>query len=410
MIRKLRKKLIWVLMAVVCLFMAGILISLFVTSKSDFERRSMSGFHEPPPTENATPPADPTRIDMPVAIARVDASGAVSINKNQIYYLTDDELVAIVQNLRAATEDAGLTSQYELRYRRRADDSGGALYFLTDTLLERRALNAQLLYSGVIGIGAVGLFFIVSMLLSRWMVRPVEAAWEKQRQFVADASHELRTPLTVVLANAEMMALSGQVADEKNRNRLQNILAESQRMRGLVENLLTLARSDQKPALQKKEPVNLSYLVSGATLTLESTLFDAKRALDVQVAENLCVLGDAARLRQLVDILLDNACKYGAAGTPVTVRLAAAGRRELLLSVASEGTPLPPEECASIFERFYRSDQSRGEVKGYGLGLSIARSIAQEHGGRIWAQSDGVRINTFFVRLPLKEGAPGEGA
>lgn len=409
MIQKLRKKLIWVLMAVVCLFMAGILISLFVTSKSDFERRSMSGFREPPPAESATPPADPARIDMPVAIARVDASGAVSINKNQIYYLTDAELMTIVQNLAGASEDSGLTSQYELRYRRRADDSGGALYFLTDTLLERRALNAQLLYSGVIGVGAVGLFFIVSMLLSKWMVRPVEMAWEKQRQFVADASHELRTPLTVVLANAEMMGQSGQIADDKNQNRLQNILAESQRMKGLVESLLTLARTDQKPALQKKEPVNLSYLVSGATLTLESALFDAKRALAVQVEENLTVLGDAARLRQLVDILLDNACKYGAAGTPVTVRLAAAGRHDVLLTVASEGAPLPPEECESIFERFYRSDKSRGEVKGYGLGLSIARSIAQEHGGRIWAQSDGARVNTFFVKLPLKDGGQGKG-
>ena len=67
-----------------------------------------------------------------------------------------------------------------------------------------------------------------------------------------------------------------------------------------------------------------------------------------------------------------------------------------------------PEECERIFERFYRSDQSRGEVKGYGLGLSIARSIAQEHGGRIWAQSDGAKVNTFLVKLPLKDGGPGK--
>ena len=139
------------------------------------------------------------------------------------------------------------------------------------------------------------------------------------------------------------------MTDEKNRNRLQNILAESQRMKGLVESLLTLARADQKPTLQKKEPVNLSYLVNGSTLALESTLFDAKRTLDVQVEENLTVAGDAARLRQLVEILLDNACKYGAAGTPVTVRLAAAGRREGLLSVASEGAPLSPEDVREHF-------------------------------------------------------------
>ncbi len=408
MIQKLRKKLIVVLMAVVFLFLVGILLSLFITSKSEFERRSTSGFRDMPPVENAEPPADPTRIDMPVAVAQVDEAGTVAISKNQIYYLSDEELTAIVQNLAAGQEDAGLTSQYDLRYRRREGSDGTTLYYLTDTLMERRALNTQILYSCVIGVGAIGLFFLVSMLLSRWMVRPVEAAWEKQRQFVADASHELRTPLTVVLANADMMASSGTVTDEKNQNRLQNILAESQRMKVLVENLLTLARADQKLALIQKEPVNLSYLVSGATLTMESTLFDQKRELDVQVEDNLTVQGNPMRLRQLVDILLDNASKYGNPGTPIAVRLAAVGRREAQLSVASEGAPLSPAECESIFERFYRSDQSRGQVKGYGLGLAIARTIAQEHGGRIWAQSDGVKVNTFYVKLPVDESGQGK--
>lgn len=409
MIRKLRKKLMIVLMAVVCLFLAGILLSLFITSKTEYERRSISGFREPPPTESQTQAKDPARVDMPVAIARMDATGAVFISTNQLYYLTDEELTQIVENLKSSPEDSGLTSQYDLRFRRRTAEDGTALYFLTDTLMERRALNTQVLYSAVIGVGAAGLFFLVSMLLARWMVRPVEVAWEKQRQFVADASHELRTPLTVVLANADMMLKSGEISQGKNRNRLQNILAESQRMKGLVESLLTLARTDQQPILTGREPVNLSYLVSEATLTLESTLFDAKRALSVQVDENLTVLGDAARLRQLVDILLDNAVKYGAAGTPIAVRLSAAGRRELLLEVQSEGVPLSPEECASIFERFYRSDKSRGEVKGYGLGLAIARSIAGEHGGRIWAQGDGAKGNTFFVRLPAADGGKAKG-
>ena len=180
-------------------------------------------------------------------------------------------------------------------------------------------------------------------------------------------------------------------------------------MKGLVENLLTLARSDSKPVLATRTPVNFSFIVTGATLTLEPTVFDLGRTIQTDVEDNLTVSGDPDKLRQLVDILLDNACKYGAAGTPVTVRLAAAGRRELLLTVASEGVPHPPEECESIIERFYRSDKSRGEVKGYGLGLSIARSIAQEHGGRIWAQSDGVRVNTFFVKLPLKDGGQAKG-
>lgn len=116
------------------------------------------------------------------------------------------------------------------------------------------------------------------------------------------------------------------------------------------------------------------------------------------------VLGDAVKLRQLTDILLDNACKYGAPKSSIEVELARSGKRDLLLRVISHGTPIPPEELTMIFERFYRSDKSRGEEKGYGLGLSIAQAIVQDHGGRIWAQSDGVSSNIFSVSLPRAQG------
>ena len=405
MIRKLRRKLIWVLMAVVCLFLIGILGSLFVTSKSEFERRSFNAFRQPPSMENQTPDATP-RSEMPIAIVQTDAAGNVISVKNQLYYVTEDELREIVQSLSAEDEPMGITSQYELRYRRTAENDGTTRYFFSDTLMERNALNAQIVYSCIIGVGALGLFFIVSMLISRWMVRPVEQAWEKQRQFIADASHELKTPLTVVLSNTEMLIASGAVSGEKNQTRLDNIRAESQRMKKLVENLLTLARADRKPERLPRSPVNLSYVVSDAALTLEPTVYDQGRSMVCAVEENLKALGDADRLRQLIDILLDNACKYGDPGSPITVKLTLVGkkdRRELLLSVASEGAPLPPEECVSIFERFYRLDQSRGQVKGYGLGLAIAQSIVTEHGGKIWAQSDGVKVNTFYVKLPYHE-------
>ena len=406
MIKKLRKKLIIVLMAVVCLFLVGILVSLFATSKSEFERRSFNSFHEPPaPGENNNAPKNPDIIGMPIAMGKMDPDGTVTISQNQIYYLTENELTSIIKVLAAEPADSGLTSQYDLRYHRRINNDGSAVYFFSDTIMERSSLNAQLLYSCIIGLGAIGLFFLVSMLLSRWMVKPVERAWEKQRQFVADASHELKTPLTVVLSNVDMMIASHAVTDEKNLIRLENIKAESQRMKGLVENLLTLARADNKPALAVRVPVNFSFIVTGATLTLEPTIFDMGRTIDCQVEENLTVIGDGNRLRQLVDILLDNACKYGSESSPIRVRMNAAGKKELLLSVASESAPLPPEECITVFERFYRSDKSRGQEKGYGLGLAIAQSIVLEHGGKIWAQSDGVKVNTFFVKLPCAENS-----
>ena len=404
MIRKLRKKMMIVLMAVVCLFLVGILVSLFITSKSEFERRSYSALREPPNrSEDGKAPPNPDKIDMPIAMGKVSADGTVTIAQNQIYYLTDAELIAIIQTLSAGSEDTGLTSSYDLRFRRHTNTDGSTLYFFSDTYMERNSLNAQLLYSCIIGLGAIGLFFLVSMLLSRWMVKPVEQAWEKQRQFIADASHELKTPLTVVLSNTDMMIASHAVTDEKNRIRLDNIRAESQRMKLLVENLLTLARSDSKPALTTREPVNFSFVVTGATLTMEPAIFDLGRTVDCQAGDSFTVLGDSGKLRQLVDILLDNACKYGSAGSAILVRLNAIGKKEVLLTVASEGTPLPPDECLNIFERFYRSDKSRGQEKGYGLGLSIAQSIVKEHGGKIWAESDGVKTNTFYVKFPCVE-------
>ena len=400
MIRKLRKKVVWVLMSVVCLFLVGILGTLFFTAKGDFERRSLMAFRAPAKENPGS--SEPAGPGMPFATGHVDASGAITIERNQIYYVTDAELVAIIQSLQQSAQDNGQTETYSLRYRRHPT-ADGTLYFFSDTYMERNALNAQVWYSVIIGVGAIGLFFVVSVLLSRWMIRPVERAWEKQRQFVADASHELRTPLTVVLSNADMLLQSGAVTDEKNRIRLDNIRAEGQRMKGLVEDLLALARSDNKPSLAVREPVNFSYLVSSAALMLEPVVFDRKRPLRCDVTEGLCLLGDPARLRQLADILLDNALKYGDPETPIGVTLAPGSRkdrRDMLLRVQSQGAPLSPEQCRRVFERFIRLDASRAQVAGYGLGLSIAQSIVQEHGGRIWAESDGVKTNTFAVRLP----------
>lgn len=412
-------------MAVVCLFLIGILVGLFVTSKTDYERRSVNAFREPPShaemiapegdgtSENNEPAPDSTdgMIGMPVAVGRISTDGEVTISQNQIYYVTEEELTEIISQLATQDENSGLTAQYDLRYRRRINDDGSSVYFFADTYAEQSSLNAQLIYSAIIGLGAMGLFFIVSMLLSRWMVKPVEHAWEKQRQFVADASHELKTPLTVVLSNTDMMIASHVVTDEKNRIRLDNIRAESQRMKELVENLLTLARSDNTPTPAPSTPVNLSFVVTGATLTLEPTIYDQGRSIDCQVTDGVTVMGDGDKLRQLTDILLDNACKYGKVGSPILVRMTVtANQKEAILSVASEGAPLPPEECLNIFERFYRSDKSRGQEKGYGLGLAIAQSIVKEHGGKIWAQSDGVRTNTFYVKLPCAEDpARGKG-
>jgi two-component system sensor histidine kinase CiaH len=424
-IQKLKRKFVAVMMTIASIFLLSIFVSMFLSTKANLERMSTNALHRalskgvrtgagahenknpPPPLD--IPAGERTQISMDaerpfdgmsIILFHLDAGGDLSVLQNPVGSLDIDALSELAQRLEASPDEQGIVETYQLRYARRRFEDGSVRYALTDVSVERGILRVQVLHSLVIGLGASALFLLISVLLSRLMVNPVENAWERQRQFVADASHELKTPLTVLLSNAEMLAQSGALTDEKNLRRLDHIQAESLRMKGLVEDLLTLARSDSGRQTLNLAPVNWSYIVTLSALTLEPMIYDQGRALALSVEDELTVLGDPSRLRQLTDILLDNARKYGAPKTDIEIALSRSGKREILLRVTSCGTPIPDAELPLIFERFYRSDKSRGGEKGYGLGLSIARAIVQEHGGRIYAQSDGIARNSFFVCLP----------
>ena len=399
MIRRLRIKLIIVLMAIFVLLLVSILVGMFYSSRQNFERRSIKAFNDQHPPENTFDKS--VQMAMPTALVTLDSAGGYTVSQNQIHYISDAELISIAVSLRNGPDSVGFASAYDLRYFRHTEPDGSVMFYFSDTFIERDSLQAQRLFSLVIGLAALSLLVIVSLLLSRWMVKPVERTWETQRRFVADASHELKTPLTVILSNVDMLIDSGAVQDEKNQKRLDNIRAESKRMRILTEALLDLARTDSKPKAIRKENVNLSFLLSGASLMFEPTIFDLGRSMDCDIEDNITVSGDGNKLRQLADILIDNAVQYGAEKTPITIRLSLLNKKEVLLSVVSEGVPLSAKDCVSVFERFYRTDDSRGQTKGFGLGLSIAQSIVTEHRGKIWAESDGIRRNTFYIKLPV---------
>lgn len=249
-------------------------------------------------------------------------------------------------------------------------------------------------------IGGLGflLFLGVSILLSRWAVRPVERAWKQQRQFVADASHELKTPLTVIMTSAEL-AQSPDYGREERQRFLAAILTMSRQMKGLIEEMLQLARADQADTQAAFAPVALSRLVSDALLPFEPVFFEAGLALEADVAEDIQVSGSAAQLRQVVEILLDNARKYSRAGGSTQVSLSRPRRGRCLLTVANQGEPLSDQALQNIFKRFYRADPARSHTGSFGLGLAIAETIVTRHHGRIWAESREGR-NLFHVELP----------
>ncbi len=144
-----------------------------------------------------------------------------------------------------------------------------------------------------------------------------------------------------------------------------------------------------------KEKLDFSFLVCNSVLTYEPFIYDLGKKLDFNYTENIIVLGNAESLRQVIDILLDNAIKYSMPESTIKITLTAQ-KRNVLLSVESYGTPFSTDDMKRIFQKFYRIGT---DSSGYGLGLSIAQSIVEEHSGRIWAETDGISTNKFIVML-----------
>lgn len=406
MIRRLRIKFVCVNMALVTAMLCAILAVVLHTTRAGLAAESMRAMEaaavDPPGAGRPGAPGGGPRIRCFTLQRGPDgsllASGDLPDNGDP-----PDE-AWLRQVLEAALErgvPSGLLEDYGLRYCLAGPPDRQKLVFAdaAGELAAMASLERSCLLVGCLGfLGFLGL----SLLLSRWAVGPVDQAWRRQRQFVADASHELKTPLSVLLTNAELLGMPEQTAADRARYG-ENILTAARQMRSLVENLLDLARMDGAQAAAM-EPVDLGEAVTGALLPFEPVLFEAGLTLVSQVEENLWVRGNREQLGQVVDILLDNARKYAAPGSQVDLRLARAGR-SCLLRVTTAGEPLSRRQRQDVFKRFYRADPARGREGGYGLGLSIAQSIVQAHRGSIWAESGG-GVNAFLVRLPLCGACP----
>ena len=309
-----------------------------------------------------------------------------------------DALQEILSFCLGQEEDEGTVPQYQLRYLRENNGLYQKLAFV-DLSMERAVLGKMM--GSYLRIGAVAFVLLlgVAMLLSRWATRPAEKAWRQQRQFLSDASHELKTPLTVILSNAEL--LESAPLEPRPARWTDNIHSEAQQMKKLVEQMLSLARSDDMVQTSVFGEVSLSDVAADCALAFEPVAFEAGKPLEYDIPEAVTVSGDAGKLRQVISVLLDNAIKYGGEGGTIHLTLSATDR-QARLTVSNPGEPIPAEQLDRLFERFYRADASRGEKSGFGLGLPIAASIAAEHRGTLKAESD--RDSTHFtLTLPLKK-------
>jgi signal transduction histidine kinase len=279
------------------------------------------------------------------------------------------------------------------------DDRTPAGFVVTIKPLAHRDQDLrQLLELIVIG-GSGGLVFaaVGGLGIAQLAIRPVRAAFQRQREFVADASHELRTPLAVVRANAESMLAK---AAPENREPLEDIVAEANLMGRLVSDLLTLAQADRARLELRREDVDLLDLINSAARGAAQLAAD--HGVDVTASgERVIVSADPERLRELLFVLLDNAVRYTPPGGSVGVEVWS-GRDVTEIVVRDTGAGIPQEHVPHVFERFYRIDKARSRAEGgLGLGLAIAQAIATAHGGSIGIESELGKGTRVLVTLPF---------
>ncbi len=414
MIQKLRWKFVLIIMTLVTLTLGLMFAVVMLTTWDSLRKDSLEALDKaitlaentsfsnylPKESEGTYGLFGAEKVQMPYFTIQISGDNSVYVLANQFFDLTErDTLVSIISSALTGNGESGAirSGGYSMRYLRLSTPLGYRIAFV-DLAQEESTLGNLAKNLLFICLGTLLLFFGVSLLLSRWAVRPVEQSWKQQRQFIADASHELKTPLAVILSSLDMLDQYADAEPEKRQRWGENVRSSSRQMQTLVEELLVLARSDNATQQLHLADCDLGEIVEDSLLSFEPLAFEQGRRIDDHLEENITVNGDSALLKRIVDIYLDNACKYSAPNSVIQVVLKTDGKRAQL-SVRSEGDPIPQELLGRIFERFYRTDPSRTE-EGYGLGLAIATELSRLHHGKVWAESD-PGGNTFFFAMPI---------
>ena len=400
MIRKLRLKLIGINMLIVLILLSTMLCLLYFSTQRQMERDSISRMRNA-----AVGPMVPFRADdrsgqtrLPFFRLTLDKNGELRSFESGSYDLSDEAfLQELIDSAQAGGQNSGVLKTYNLRFLRDETPDKVVLVF-SDITGESDALRHLLTVCITVELGGLLLFFVVAVLLARWVTRPVEEAWQQQKQFISDASHELKTPLTVILTDAELLKSAACTEKEKTQF-VSSIHTMGKEMEDLIEEMLSLARTEQAEQGTARVTVDWSGCVENAVLPFEPVFFERGLSIETDIQPDIKVSGDETRLRQVVEILLDNAQKYCAPATVTTVRLQRTGH-SAMLCVVSHGDEIAKDDLEKLFLRFYRLDKARSMNHSYGLGLAIARQIVKNHGGKIWAESENGE-NRFVVQLPV---------
>jgi signal transduction histidine kinase len=401
MFKKLRNRFLWYTMGLLILVFAALFVTIYISTENNARQQINTALEEA--TEK---PEHKNRADDPYITA------AISVRLNQgtseiemVSSLTDvdeDALNTAVAKIVGSGSGKGFVTMGVTRYAYLywPGNNHDNLALVSSAQYDQTMQNLLLTFL-ITGAGGLGLLFLLSWLFSEKAIKPVRQAFEKQKQFVADASHELKTPLTIIGTNMDLIKSNGGETVDSQRKWLKYIDDQTARMSLLVNDMLNLARLDDPSHALTLSKTDMSALVKRVLLYCEALFYEKGIVVTPSIAENIQLSADAPALERLAGILLDNAVKYTPAGGQVCVSLTADSAK-LRFGVSNIHEGLTPEHVKHLFDRFYRASQSRSQqTAGHGLGLAIAKSITEKHGGKINARLAGEWIE-FIVELPIK--------
>lgn len=400
MISKLRKKIIAINVISVCIvfFVAEVLMFAIGFNRLDDERTTrISAAFEFDYTNDEF--AANHMFEDIILVVRDNNTGEVVFRGIGGEIDIDNEtLDEYVNKAVSSKTDGGWLLLWRLKYNKQTEN-GVTKIVISNSSLRGRSNAPYLIISGGTLLLGIGCYLVISWMLARVALAPVEESWSKQRQFVADASHELKTPLSVIMANTEIIASHQDETVASQMKWIENTRAESKRMADLVADLLFLAKHDDGHQAQM-EAVNISDCIETSALGYDAVFYENGKEFRYEIAPNVKVYGNEGQFKQLVTILLDNANKYSTGEGNITLNLITNGKKAVL-TVSNDSDELTEENLGHLFDRFYTVDKSRNTDKGgNGLGLSIAKTICQSHGGDLNVEYSNGRT-TFNAELPV---------
>ena len=312
-----------------------------------------------------------------------------SVSENNAMY-TDEQLAALATKVLIRGKNSGAIDHMLYTVK---DESYGKLIVFMDNRITEANIRAVGLYSLIFGSMGLFLLFCMVLFLAKWLTKPIEEAFHKQKIFVSDVSHELKTPLALIPANAD--TLESEIGESKWLGYIKN---EAYKMSGLVNNMLTLTRMETTENKLSFQRFDLTETVRGAVMPFESIAYEKQVDLSVSLQESVFLSGNQEQLGRVAAILTDNAVKYTEPGGKISVLLQQ-NRGKTILQVSNTGPEIPYADRKKIFDRFYRVDKARSRENGsYGLGLSIAKTIVSAHHGTISVDCRNSR-NIFTVTI-----------